>query len=130
MEESRAMSTAWKEANPEKHRASNRAYEKANPEKVRKWKREDRRLRRERLSTRETWYDARNRNKPCPLCGQPIDHALWGHDPLAPSIGHEPPCSRDEIPGYGIIRWEHLRCNKVKAKRTDAEYFATRGIVL
>ena len=57
---------------------------------------------------------------------QPIDRAVRWPDPMAYTVGHEPPLAAAERDGWRIVaeRPEHLVCNQRKNVRTDAELAA------
>jgi hypothetical protein len=61
----------------------------------------------------------------CQVCGKQIDSALRTPDPLAPSLGHEPPIAwMREHPTYTgplVLRPEHWTCNVGKGSHPDWE---------
>jgi hypothetical protein len=58
-----------------------------------------------------------------PTCGEPLVIEAVYPDPLATTIGHEPPLSRLKDLGITTVteRKEHWKCNRWKNRRLDSE---------
>lgn len=144
-----ARANEWKAANPERAREhskqSKRNWSLRNPDKVRASKARARRsarargarwiidarrrsdnLRRARLAGVADKIVRLDMNGPCGVCGEQIDpnerHQPGGlQNPLAVTVGHEPPLSRAQAGDVIYERPEHWRCNWEKGDRTDDE---------
>ena len=94
------------------------AYRAANRERMRFL---TNRYRERSMDPSVTWTDIRSDE--CGVCGEALQpYAVWP-DPMATTIGHEPPISRaSEGFTEGVRRPEHWICNRiVKHARLDSE---------
>ena len=113
--------TALKRAEPEyleAQHAYRTAYRAANREQMRFL---TRRYRERSIDPSVTWTDVESDE--CGVCGEALQpRAVWP-DPMATTIGHEPPLSRiSEGFTEGVRRPEHWVCNRiVKHARLDTE---------
>lgn len=65
------------------------------------------------------WLDG---DQTCCVCGDLIDEALPGDDPMGRTIEHDLPISRGGRHDLDNIFFSHKRCNSAKGRRTIAEY--------
>ena len=65
------------------------------------------------------WLDG---DQTCCVCGDLIDEALPGDDPMGRTIEHDLPISRGGRHDLDNIFFSHKRCNSSKGRRTIAEY--------
>ena len=117
-----AYSKAWHDARPGSIAEAGRRFRERHPERV-----EDQR--RKRRETPFVYHRMDPWPSECQHCGEPIDHGRkhghFRHDPLAESLGHEPPLAwaarHPEYTGPYVLRPEHWACNAHKRARPDWE---------
>ena len=56
----------------------------------------------------------------CHVCGEPVDQALSGRDPMGPTVDHVIPLSRGGKDCYDNVALAHLSCNSRKWIRLEA----------
>lgn len=124
-EEERERRKRFREANPDYGRArreiareQERAYRQRNPH-MRPW-------RRRRLAKAGILLVINVSSTECGVCFEPLTDLPYP-DPMATSIGHEPPLIIAQREGWTTVveRPEHLICNLRKGERTDCDHAAT-----
>lgn len=104
-------------------RASQQRYREKQPETMKARAEQRARAHEEGNATKELierkWLDG---DQTCCVCGDLIDEALPGGDPMGRTIEHDLPISRGGRHDLDNIFFSHMRCNSAKGRRTIAEY--------
>lgn len=112
-EKFRAENPDYWMARRDKGREYERRYRSAHPD-VRSW-------RRRKIAKAGVVFVIAIESEVCGVCGDPLNLEARHPDPLATSVGHEPPLAVAQREGWTVVaeRPEHLRCNLRKGDRPD-----------
>lgn len=136
-ESNRRAAKKYAAANPEKERARRERFRAENPDYWRERRdkgREYERAYRERHPEMRSWRSRKVAKAgiilvvkvdatECGVCQESLQPERTHPDPLATTVGHEPPLTVAARDGWTVVaeRPEHLGCNLRKGVRTDAE---------